>query len=650
MQRSAIQLKGSELIAIKLPDGSVLEYEGAITGLEVAQSIGKSLAKDSVAIKVDGIMKDLTAIIEQDASVEIVTRESEEGLELLRHDTAHIMAEAVKELYPEAQVTIGPPIENGFYYDFYREESFTPEDLEKIEARMREIVKRNEQITREVWDREKAIKFFREQGEYFKAEIIADIPKGDVVSMYRQGDFLDLCRGPHLPSTGSLGQAFKLMKLAGAYWRGDSKNQMLQRIYGTAWANEKQLKAYLTQLEEAEKRDHRRLGREMGLFHLQEEAPGCIFWHPKGWQLYRTVQDYIRRRIHDNGYVEVNTPILVDRSLWEKSGHWEKFQEHMFIVETDAERFYALKPMNCPCHVQIFNQGTKSYRDLPLRMAEFGTCHRNEPSGSLHGTTRVQSMVQDDGHIFCTEEQILSETKAFCELLISVYQDFGFKQEDITVKFSDRPETRAGSDEVWDRAEKALREAIEASGLKYVANPGEGAFYGPKIDFDLRDAIGREWQCGTFQLDFVLPERLGASYMGQDGGHHRPVMLHRAILGTFERFIGILIEQYAGNFPLWLAPIQIVVTPIINEFDNYATEVSDLLTKAGLRAQTDLRNEKINYKIRDLSHQKIPIILVVGGREAQDRTVALRRLGGKAQEILSLDDAISKLQIEAKSP
>ncbi len=637
------------MVKIKLPDDSSKEYESAVTGLEIAGSIGKSLASDAVAIKVDGELKDLTAAIDHDVAIEIITRQSDDGLEILRHDAAHVMAEAVKELYPETQVTIGPPVENGFYYDFYREESFTPDDLEKIEKRMHEIVKRDEAITREVWSREEAIKFFKDQGEYFKAEIIADIPEGDLITLYRQGKFLDLCRGPHLPSTGKLGPAFKLMKLAGAYWRGDSNNQMLQRIYGTAWANEKQLKAYLTQLEEAAKRDHRKLGRQMGLFHMQEEAVGCAFWHPKGWQLFRTVEEYIRRRITDSGYVEVKTPIILDRSLWVKSGHAEKFANEMFVIE-DGDRTYAVKPMNCPCHVEIFRQGTKSYRDLPLRMAEFGICHRNEPSGALQGLTRVRYMTQDDGHIFCTEEQIKAETQSFCKLLTSVYKDFGFSEDEWVIKFSDRPQTRAGSDEVWDRAEKALREASEAAGLKFTLNPGEGSFYGPKLEFVLKDAIGREWQCGTFQLDFVLPERLGASYMGADGAHHRPVMIHRAILGALERFIGILIEHYAGNFPLWLAPLQIVVATITSDSDEYAREVAASLKSQGLRIETDLRNEKINYKIRDLSQQKVPVIMVVGNREAQERTVALRRLGGKTQEILALDVAIDKLKAEAASP
>ncbi|MDH5748001.1 MAG: threonine--tRNA ligase, partial [Rhodospirillales bacterium] len=567
--------------------------------------------------------------------------------ELLRHDAAHVMAEAVKELYPEVQVTIGPSIENGFYYDFAVKNPFTPEDLEKIEARMREIVKRDEAIAREEWDRVEAIEFFKSKGEHYKAQLIEAIPEGEPIGLYRQGEFIDLCRGPHLPSTGKLGKAFKLMKLAGAYWRGDSRNEMLQRIYGTAWADEKQLKAYLQMLEEAEARDHRKLGREMELFHLQDVAQGGVFWHPKGWGLYRTLQDYIRRRLQGAGYVEVNTPQLVDRSLWEASGHWEKFRENMFTSEAE-DKVLAIKPMNCPCHVQIFRQGIKSYRDLPLRMAEFGSCHRNEPSGALHGLMRVRAFVQDDAHIFCTEDQITSETKAFCDLLMSVYSDLGFDK--VVVKFSDRPEVRAGSDSTWDKAEAALKEATEAAGLEWSLNPGEGAFYGPKLEFVLRDAIGRDWQCGTLQVDFVLPERLDAAYIGEDGEKHRPVMLHRAILGTFERFIGILIESTAGRFPLWMAPLQVVVATITSDADGYAKRVLDALKNAGLKAEIDVRNEKINYKVREHSHAKVPVMLVVGAREASEGTVAMRRLGGKDQENLALDDAIARLVAEAASP
>ena len=577
----------------------------------------------------------------------IVTARDDDGLALLRHDAAHVMAEAVKELYPEVQVTIGPVIKDGFYYDFARPTPFTPDDLEHIEARMREIVARDEPVTREVWDRAEAIRFFTDQGEHYKAEIIQGLPEDEEISLYRQGEFIDLCRGPHLPSTGKLGKAFKLMKLAGAYWRGDSRNEMLQRVYGTAWADSKQLNAYLTMLEEAEKRDHRRLGREMGLFHIQDVAPGSVFWHPRGWTLYRTLQDYIRARLQNAGYVEVNTPQMVDRSLWEASGHWEKFREYMFTAESE-DRILALKPMNCPGHVQIYRQGITSYRDLPIRMAEFGSCLRNEPSGALHGLMRLRAFVQDDAHIFCTEDQITSETKAFCDLLMSVYKDLGFEQ--VTVKFADRPTVRAGSDEIWDKAEKALRDATAAAGLETVFNPGEGAFYGPKLEFDLRDAIGRDWQLGTLQVDFVLPERLDATYVGEDGRKHHPVMLHRAILGSMERFIGVLIEQYAGRLPFWLAPLQVVVATITNAADDYARQVLAALVDAGLKAELDLRNEKIAYKVREHSLAKIPVLLVVGAREARDGTVAMRRLGGEDQEILALEEAAARLEQEAAGP
>ena len=635
------------MVAITLPDGSVRRYDGPVSGAALAADIGPGLAKAALAVRIDGALRDLTREIDGDAEIAIVTARDEEALELLRHDAAHVMAEAVKELFPETQVTIGPAIANGFYYDFSRPTPFTPEDLERIEARMREIVARDEAITREVWDRDEAIEFFKSQGEHYKAEIIADLPAGEEITLYRQGQFVDLCRGPHLPSTGKLGTAFKLMKLAGAYWRGDSRNEMLQRIYGTAWASEQDLKAYLERLEEAERRDHRRLGREMGLFHLQEEAAGSIFWHPKGWTLYRTILSYLRGRLGAAGYVEVNTPQLVDRALWEASGHWDKFREYMFTAEAE-DRLFAIKPMNCPCHVQIFRQGVKSYRDLPLRMAEFGCCHRNEPSGALHGLMRVRAFIQDDAHIFCTEAQITSETKAFCDLLHSVYRDFGF--DDVIVRFSDRPPVRAGSDQTWDQAEDALRQAVAAAGLDYTLDPGEGAFYGPKLDFVLRDAIGREWQCGTLQVDFVLPGRLDATYVGEDGGRHHPVMLHRAILGSLERFIGVLLEHYAGRFPLWLAPVQAVVATITGDADAYAREVLAALTGAGLRAELDLRNEKIGYKVREHSVAKVPAILVVGKREAERRSVALRRLGGKEQEILALDEAVNRLEGEAAVP
>jgi len=634
-------------VRITLPDGSVRDYDHPVSGAEIAADIGPGLVKAALAVKVDGELRDLAAVIDGDAAVAIVTAKDPDALELLRHDAAHVMAEAVQELYPGTQVTIGPAIENGFYYDFARSEPFVPDDLERIEARMREIVARDEPIVREIWDRDEAVAHFRSIGEHYKAEIIAGIPEGEPVTIYRQGDWLDLCRGPHLPSTSKLGTAFKLMKLAGAYWRGDSRNEMLQRIYGTAWADDKQLKAYLHMLEEAEKRDHRRLGREMELFHLQDVAAGSVFWHPKGWTLYRSLQDYMRRRLEAAGYVEVNTPQLVDRSLWEASGHWEKFREHMFTAESE-EKVLALKPMNCPCHVQIFKQGIKSYRDLPLRMAEFGSCHRDEPSGALHGLMRVRAFTQDDAHIFCTEDQITSETEIFCDLLLSIYRDFSF--EDVIVKFSDRPAVRAGTDETWDRAEKALTEATAAAGLQTELNPGEGAFYGPKLEFVLRDAIGRDWQLGTLQVDFVLPERLDATYVGEDGEKHRPVMLHRAILGSFERFIGILIEHHAGRLPLWLSPVQVVVASITNEVDDYACVVRDDLAAAGLRCELDLRNEKINYKVREHSVAKVPAMVVVGARERDDGSIALRRLGGKAQEVLAREEAVRRLAEEAAGP
>ncbi len=631
---------------ITLPDGSTRSFEAPVSGLEIAASIGPGLAKAALLVSVDGELWDLSRLVENDAAISIITAKDDAGLEVLRHDTAHVMAEAVKELYPDTQVTIGPAIEDGFYYDFARPDPFTPDDLVTIEARMHEIVKRDEEITREVWPRDKAIEFFTQADENYKAELIAAIAEGEDVTLYRQGDFIDLCRGPHLPSTGRIG-AFKLTKIAGAYWRGDSNNEMLQRIYGTAWATEKDLKAYLFRLEEAEKRDHRRLGREMNLFHLQQEAMGMVFWHPDGWQLYRTLQNYMRTRLDDAGYVEVKTPELVDRTLWEASGHWEKFREHMFTTEAE-ERVLALKPMNCPGHVQIFRQGIKSYRDLPLRMAEFGACHRNEPSGALHGLMRVRGFVQDDAHIFCAEDQITPETEDFCELLMSIYKDFGFEQ--VLVNFADRPPVRAGADDVWDRAEGALMEAVKSTGLEVHLNPGEGAFYGPKLEFVLRDAIGRDWQCGTLQVDFVLPERLDASYVGEDGERHRPVMLHRAILGSIERFLGILIEHHAGRFPLWLAPRQVVVATITENSDAYAGEVVARLRAAGLRAEIDLRNEKIGYKVREHSVAKLPVILAVGGREADGQTVAMRRLSYKQQEVLALDEAVDRLQKEAAGP
>jgi threonyl-tRNA synthetase len=635
-------------VVITLPDGKQLKFARPVTGSEIAAAIGPGLAKAAVALRVDGQPRDLASVVDRDAAVAIITRDTPEGLEILRHDAAHAMAEAVKELYPDTQVTFGPATETGFYYDFAREEPFTPEDLAKIEARMREIVKRDEKITREVWDRDAAIAFFRSIGETYKAEYIGEIPEEEEISLYRQGNFVDLCTGPHLPSTGYLGHAFKLTNVAGAYWRGDPRNAQLQRIYGTAWASQKELDQYLFRLAEAERRDHRRLGRELDLFHIGEEAVGSVFWHPKGWTLYRTIETYMRMRLEAAGYLEVKGPQLLDRSLWEASGHWEKFREHMFIAESSDEKVLALKPMNCPGHVLIFRNRLHSYRELPLRLAEFGSCHRNEPSGALHGIMRVRAFTQDDAHIFCTEQQVTAEAIAFCELLLSVYRDFGF--EDVAIKFADRPPVRAGSDAVWDRAEKALRDAVDAAGLAYTLNPGEGAFYGPKLEFVLRDALGRDWQCGTLQLDFVLPERLDATYIGEDGARHRPVMLHRAILGSMERFIGILIEHYAGRFPLWLAPVQAVVASITSEAADYAAEVARECAAAGLRVTLDAGNEKITYKVREHSLAKVPVMLVVGKREAANRSVALRRLGGKEQEPLALAEAVARLKEEAAIP
>ena len=637
------------MVAITLPDGRIQTHDQPVTGAGIARGIGPGLAKAALCIRVDGALWDLSREIDRDASIEIVTANDEaEALDILRHDAAHVLAEAVKELYPEAQVTIGPNIENGFYYDFAREEPFTPEDLEKIETRMHEIVDRDEVIAREVWDRDEAVAYFTQKGEIYKAEIIGGLPVEEEVTVYRQGDFLDLCRGPHLPSTGRLGHAFKLMSIAGAYWRGDSRNPMLQRIYGTAWRNEKELKAYLHRLEEAEKRDHRRIGRELSLFHLQEEAAGSVFWHPKGWTIYREAEQYMRRRLDASDYREVRTPQLIDRKLWEASGHWEKFRDNMYTADDEGDRVLALKPMNCPGHVQIFRQGLKSYRDLPLRLAEFGSCHRSEPSGALHGLMRVRQFTQDDAHIFCTEEQINAETLEFCELLQSVYRDFGF--EEVKVLFADRPPVRAGSDAVWDRAEAALREAVDSAGLDWSLNPGEGAFYGPKLEFHLTDAIGRSWQCGTLQVDFVLPERLDATYVGEDGAKHRPVMLHRAILGSFERFIAILIEHHAGRMPLWLAPVQAVVATITEAADEAARGVREQLAAAGLRAELDLRNEKINYKVREHSLAKVPYIFVLGEREAAENTVSVRKLGDKQQEVLAQDKAVDILRQEAAPP
>ena len=633
---------------ITLPDGFRKSFPEAVTGLDVAESIGAGLAKAAVAVRVDGEMRDLNAEIAADSAVEIITRTSEDGLEVLRHDAAHVMAEAVKELYPETQVTIGPAITDGFYYDFARDEAFTPEDLERIEARMHDIVQRDEPVVREVWDRAGAVDFFKGQGEVYKAEIIAGIPEGEEVTVYRQGRFVDLCRGPHMPSTGRLGRAFKLTKLAGAYWRGDSRNEMLQRIYGTAWASNKDLRKYLHRLEEAERRDHRRLGRQMDLFHFQDEAVGAAFWHEKGWTLFRTLVEYMRRRQDAAGYQEVNTPELMDRSLWEASGHWDTFGENMFTSRTEDERLWAIKPMNCPGHVQVFKNSLRSYRELPLRLSEFGKVHRYEPSGALHGLMRVRAFTQDDAHIFCTADQITGETDGVCKLVLGIYRDVGF--DDVVIKFADRPPRRVGDDRIWDRAEAALQQAMDELGLDYSHNPGEGAFYGPKIEFALKDAIGREWQCGTLQVDLNLPGRLGATYIGEDGGRHTPVLLHRALFGSLERFIGILIEHYAGNLPLWLAPRQVVVATITSDADAYAAEVLGALEGTGLRAAADLRNEKINYKVREHSVAKTPIIIALGKREVEQRTVSIRRLGHKAQRVMSLDEAVSRLAEESQPP
>ncbi|HET6521660.1 MAG TPA: threonine--tRNA ligase [Geminicoccaceae bacterium] len=644
--RVADRAGGERPVGIILPDGSHRTYPGPVTAARIAADIAPGLAREAVVAEVDGELWDLGRPIDRDARVRLIRFRDEEALPVIRHDAAHLMAEAVKELYPDTQVTIGPAIEDGFYYDFARKEPFTPEDLDKIEARMREIVARDEPITCEEWRREDAVRFFNEIGERYKAEIIESIPEGQRITVYRQGGFTDLCRGPHMPSTGRMG-AFKLMKVAGAYWRGDSRNAMLQRIYGTAWATEQQLRDYLHRLEEAERRDHRRLGREMDLYHFQEEAAGSAFWHPKGWTVYRAIEDYLRRRLAAAGYVEVRTPQLIDRALWEASGHWEKFRGNMFTLEAET-RALALKPMNCPGHVQIFNQRLHSYRDLPLRLAEFGSCHRNEPSGALHGLMRVRAFTQDDAHIFCTPDQITAETQAFCELLLAVYRDFGF--EEVRINFADRPPVRAGDDATWDRAEAALQAAVAATGLTTHLNPGEGAFYGPKLEFVLTDAIGRDWQCGTLQVDFVLPERLDASYVAEDGRKHRPVMLHRAILGSFERFIGILVEHHAGRFPLWLAPVQAVVATITNDADAYATAVAERLRAAGIRAEADLGGDKIGYKVRQHSLAKVPLIFAVGRREAEEGTVSLRRLGGREQEILALDEAVALTVGEATGP
>jgi threonyl-tRNA synthetase len=637
-------------LSLTLPDGAVRSVEDGATPLAVAEGISKSLAKRVVAAKIDGALWDLTRPLENGGKFELITRDSPAGLDILRHDAAHVLAQAVQELFPDTQVTIGPVIEDGFFYDFAREAPFSTDDFEKIEKRMREIVDADLPIKREVWNRQEAIDHFNKIGETFKAQIIDDIiAPGEPITVYRQGDdWKDLCRGPHLPSTGRLGKAFKLTKLSGAYWRGDAKNAQLQRIYGTAWADEKQLADYLKRLEEAEKRDHRKVGRAMDLFHMQEEGRGMVFWHEKGLTLWRTIEAYMRRRLEAAGYVEVRTPQVLDRVFWEKSGHWEKYRENMFICETVEGEMLSMKPMNCPGHVQIFKFGQKSYRDLPLRMAEFGACHRYEPSGALHGLMRVRAFTQDDAHIFCRDDQIEDETAAFIGLAKSIHSDFGLETDHIAL--ATRPEKRAGSDEFWDMAESKMLNAARKAGVEPVIAAGDGAFYAPKLDFSIKDTIGREWTIGTLQLDYVLPERLGAEYVGEDGQKHRPVMLHRAILGSFERFIGILIEHYAGAFPLWLAPVQAVVATITSDADSYAEEAAAALRAAGLRVETDLRNEKVGYKIREHSLAKIPVIAVVGKKEAEERTLAIRRLGGEAQTALSLDEACASLAREALAP
>ena len=636
-------------VRITLPDGSVRTYESPVTGTDIAASIGAGLAKAALAVRVNGELTDLFAPIDNDADVAIVTAKNEEdALELIRHDAAHLMAQAVQDLYPGTQVTIGPTIEDGFFYDFARNEPFSTDDLEKIETRMKEIVDEARPTHVEVWPREKAISHFKDLGEAYKAEIIEDLPAGEPIKVYFHGPWHDLCRGPHLPSTKHIGKAFKLTKVAGAYWRGDHRNAMLQRIYGTAWRDEKELKAYLTRIEEAEKRDHRKLAKVMDLFHMQEEGPGSIFWHPNGWTLFQELIAYMRRRQAAAGYVEINTPDLLDYSLWETSGHAEKFGENMYSTVMPDERKYALKPMNCPGGVQVYNQGLRSYKELPLRMAEFGKVHRYEPSGALHGVMRVRHFTQDDAHIFCTPEQLQDECLTVVDLILDIYKDFGF--EDVRIKFSDRPEQRIGDDAVWDRSETALKNALEAAGLDYGVNPGEGAFYGPKIEFVLRDAIGRDWQCGTLQVDFTLPERFDATYTGEDGEKHRPVMLHRALFGSLERFTGILIEHYAGHFPLWLAPVQVVVATITSDADDYAEGLVARLRKAGVRVETDYRNETINYKVREHSHKKVPLLCVIGRKEASEGKVSLRRLGSNKQEVADAEAFVTQLVKDATPP
>jgi threonyl-tRNA synthetase len=636
------------MITVTFPDGAKRDMQAGSTGLEIAASISKSLAKKAVAMQVNGVLADLADPVLEDATISIVTREDAAALELIRHDCAHVMAEAVQELYPGTQVTIGPVIENGFYYDFARDEPFTSEDLSAIEKKMRQIIGRDRPFTKEIWSRDQAKAYFAEKGEHYKVELVDAIPEDQQLKIYKQGEWLDLCRGPHMTSTGKIGEAFKLMSVAGAYWRGDSDNAMLTRIYGTAWASKQDLQAYLTMLEEAEKRDHRRLGREMDLFHFQEEAPGSVFWHADGWTLFQELISYCRRRQNEAGFLEVNSPDMMDKALWEQSGHWEKFGENMYTTETPDERVYCCKPMNCPGHVQIFKNGLKSYRDLPLMISEFGKVHRYEPSGALHGIMRVRHFTQDDAHIFITEDQITEECLRVHSLILSIYEDFGF--DDIRIKFSDRPEKRVGEDAIWDKSEAALRYAIDQTGQEWTLNPGEGAFYGPKLEYVLRDAIGRDWQCGTLQVDFNLPDRLGAFYIGADGEKHVPVMLHRAMFGSLERFTGILIENYAGHFPLWLSPRQLLVATITQEADDYAQEVQAACKAAGLRADIDLRNEKIGYKVREHSLAKVPVLMIVGKNEAEEKTVSIRKLGSREQTTMPLSEALSWLAGEAVPP
>ena len=638
----------SEKITITFPDKNSKEVQKGISGLAIAEQISKSLAKEAIAFSINDEINDLSRKVEKDSRIKILKRNDEEALSIIRHDCAHVMAEAVQNLFPGTQVTIGPAIENGFYYDFARDVPFTTEDLPKIEKKMHEIVNQGEQFIREVWSREETIKYFSEKGEKYKAELISDLPNDEIISIYKQGNWLDLCRGPHMPSTKHVGKAFKLLKVAGAYWRGDSNNTMLTRIYGTAWRNEKELSQYLEQLEEAEKRDHRKLGKEMDLFHLQEEAPGAVFWHAKGWKLFQSLINYMRKRQDQSGYVETNTPDLLDKSLWETSGHWEKFGESMFTTEAKEEKVFAIKPMNCPGAVEVYKQGLKSYRDLPLRMAEFGKVHRYEPSGALHGLMRLRAFTQDDAHIFCTEEQITNESKKVCDLILSIYKDFGFT--DVRIKYSDRPEKRMGDDKTWDKAEAALKNAMEATKLDYTFNPGEGAFYGPKLEFVLKDAIGRDWQCGTLQVDLNLPGRLGATYVDENGQKKVPVMLHRALFGSLERFTGILIEHYAGYLPFWLSPTQVVIATITSDTDEYAKEVKATLQKLEINSEVDIRNEKIGYKIREHSNSKIPIILAVGKKESQDKTVSVRRLGKTSIEVINLEEIKLILKKESLSP